>query len=207
MTKTNAFKIILILLFVAASFAAKETSEISKSKSKTSVSKNKYKFDLKKMKEEFNNTSAVKKGDTSKKVRKPTSTSKALILYSVRMIIYLTIITFIIVMVLKYLKKKKFTSGKGGLSNKFVEILETSYIGPKQSIGLVKIMDRVVMVGITENNITLLNELDKATEAAIVIKNKSESADMVSNQFSSTINGFLEKFKKSDINRVSDYEK
>jgi len=52
--------------------------------------------------------------------------------------------------------------GKGGI-NKFFKILGTVFIGPKKSICLVKAYDRVLVLGITEDKISMLTELEESS--------------------------------------------
>lgn len=53
--------------------------------------------------------------------------------------------------------------------NSTLELLETTYIGPKKSISLVRVGDRSVLVGVTDNQISVLTELDaEATKAVLV---------------------------------------
>ncbi len=53
--------------------------------------------------------------------------------------------------------------------NSALELLETTYVGPKKSISLVRVGDKSVLVGVTDNQISVLTELDaEATQAMLV---------------------------------------
>jgi len=54
---------------------------------------------------------------------------------------------------------KKLSGNKIG-RGRTIQIIEQTYLAPKKSVCLLKLADRVVLVGITENNISLLTELD-----------------------------------------------
>ncbi|SYZ74264.1 exported hypothetical protein [Candidatus Zixiibacteriota bacterium] len=45
--------------------------------------------------------------------------------------------------------------------HRLLEVLETTYISQKKSVALIRVAERSVLVGITEENITPLTELDK----------------------------------------------
>jgi len=60
-----------------------------------------------------------------------------------------------------YLLKKL---GKGKLGRKsggdLLEVIETTHLGPKRMISLVRVADKAVLVGVGESQMTLLTELD-----------------------------------------------
>ncbi len=59
--------------------------------------------------------------------------------------------------------------------NSALELLETTYVGPKKSISLVRVADRSVLVGVTDNQISVLTELDaEATQAVLVCDGEEE---------------------------------
>lgn len=52
--------------------------------------------------------------------------------------------------------------------NSALELLETTYVGPKKSISLVRVGDKSVLVGVTDHQISVLTELDaEATKAVL----------------------------------------
>jgi len=76
-----------------------------------------------------------------------------------RIAISLCIIVAIIyatVFVLRKLSGNRF-GGKRGSS---IQIIEQTYLAPKKSVCLLKLADRAVLVGITDQNINLLTELE-----------------------------------------------
>ncbi len=66
---------------------------------------------------------------------------------------------------------KKLTGKKSGvvLKSDVLEVLQTTHLGPRKTISLVKVGDRSVLVGVTEQQISTITELDqKETEAILV---------------------------------------
>lgn len=81
----------------------------------------------------------------------PSLTRIAITLVVVVAIIYLTV----------YLLRKLSGNRMGGVGRgKTVQVIEQTYLAPKKSVCLLKLADRAVLVGITDNNISLLSEFD-----------------------------------------------
>lgn len=80
----------------------------------------------------------------------PSLTRIAVSLIVIVAIIYLT------VFMLRKLSGSRFGGGKG----KTIEIVEQTYLAPKKSVCLLKLADRAVLVGITEQNINMLTEFN-----------------------------------------------
>jgi flagellar biogenesis protein FliO len=53
----------------------------------------------------------------------------------------------------------RFAKGKLGGSSKMIEIISTQYLGPKQSIAVVKISGRTMVLGISQDSINLISQL------------------------------------------------
>jgi flagellar biosynthetic protein FliO len=62
------------------------------------------------------------------------------------------------VYLLKRLMGKRY-SGNG--QHNLLEVLETTYVAPKKSVSLLRVADKSVLVGISENQMTVLTELDR----------------------------------------------
>ena len=80
----------------------------------------------------------------------PSLTRIGLSLCVIVAIIYLTI----------FLLKKLSGNRIGGKKGTAIQVVETTYLAPKKSVCLLKLADRAVLVGITDNNINLLTELE-----------------------------------------------
>lgn len=66
------------------------------------------------------------------------------------------------IFLLKKVTGQRYSPGhKGSL----MEVVETLYIAPKKTVSLIRVVDRTVLIGITEEHISVLSELDeKETE-------------------------------------------
>ena len=59
-----------------------------------------------------------------------------------------------------FLLKRSMGKKYAGGGNSILEVLETTSVAPKKTISLVKVMDKSVLIGVTENGISMLTELD-----------------------------------------------
>jgi len=74
-------------------------------------------------------------------------------------IVWLFVVLILLVFALWVLRKVLRFKGVTGIAGGAVQILEIQHIDPKKSIALVRILDRVLIVGCTENAISGLGEL------------------------------------------------
>lgn len=65
----------------------------------------------------------------------------------------------------------------GGNGNHAVEVLETTGIAPKKTISLVRVADKSVLVGVTENGMSLLTELSAEQTAEIIASRETAQSD------------------------------
>jgi len=70
--------------------------------------------------------------------------------------------------------------GKG--STTLLEILESTYVAPKKTISLVRVAEKAVLIGITENNMTVLTELD-ADQTAVALSGEETVTETDDQQF------------------------
>ena len=63
----------------------------------------------------------------------------------------------------------------GNRKNNIMEVLETTYVGPKKTVSLIRVADKSVLVGTTESNISILTELDEEKTSSILKGMKTES--------------------------------
>ena len=66
---------------------------------------------------------------------------------------------------LKKMMGKKYSGNK---KHNLLEVLETTYIGPKKSISLIKVADKSVLVASTETQISMLTEMDSEATKEIL---------------------------------------
>ncbi len=58
---------------------------------------------------------------------------------------------------LKKMMGRKYT---GNRTNNLLEVLETTYVAPKKTVSLIRVADKAVLIGVAENNISILSEID-----------------------------------------------
>ena len=78
----------------------------------------------------------------------------------IKMLVALAVVVVCIyvgIFLLKKLMAKRHT-GRSGSS--LLEVIETAYIDPKKSLSLVRVADKSVLIGVTDNQISVLTELD-----------------------------------------------
>ncbi len=87
----------------------------------------------------------------------------------------LVVVLFCIYGSIFFLKKVMGKKLSGNKINKTLEVLETTYLAPKKSISLVRIANRSVLVGVTEQQISVLTELtDEETSDLILSEETAE---------------------------------
>lgn len=62
----------------------------------------------------------------------------------------------------------------GNRQNSVLEVLETTYVGPKKTVSLIRVADKAVLVGITDGAISVLAELDADQTAEITARENVE---------------------------------
>ncbi|MFC1538594.1 flagellar biosynthetic protein FliO [Candidatus Latescibacterota bacterium] len=75
-----------------------------------------------------------------------------------RFIFALAIVLILLILTLwflKYIMKLRNT----GITNGEIDVLEIKYIEPKKAIAIIRVLNRVMIVGLAENSITALGEL------------------------------------------------
>ncbi len=111
-----------------------------------------------------------------------------------KMILALAVVIIAIyggIYLLKRLTSRKHSSRSG---TSLLEVLETAYIDPKKSLSLVRVANKSVLIGVTDNQISVLTELDPqltttALESA-AHKAQTESFGQLLRSASSKLNVF-----------------
>lgn len=92
---------------------------------------------------------------------------------------------------LKKMMGKKYSGNK---KHNLLEVLETTYIGPKKSISLIKVADKSVLVASTDTQISMLTEMDSEATKEILSQIKVEEAKP--DQFATLLQGAFGKLKE-----------
>jgi flagellar protein FliO/FliZ len=79
---------------------------------------------------------------------------------------------------------KKYSFKRGGSSLLNIKVINNQMIMPKKFLSVVKVKDKLLILGISDNNITLLKEID------------ADENDISDEAFQNTNQGFAEIFKK-----------
>jgi flagellar protein FliO/FliZ len=92
-----------------------------------------------------------------------------------------------------YYTKRKFKSKETGFNGKLIRVLGNTYIGMKKHISLVEVPGAILVLGITNDNISLLTKVE---DDAIVEKLREHGGD-ISSSFSEQLQRLSLKFKNS----------
>ncbi|HOD35788.1 MAG TPA: flagellar biosynthetic protein FliO [Syntrophales bacterium] len=82
------------------------------------------------------------------------------ILSILKMMSALALVLGLMVVAMYVLKKFMNRTGGGIETDEFVKIVSTRYLGPKNSIVILDVLGRVIVVGISNQQISLLTEID-----------------------------------------------
>ena len=83
---------------------------------------------------------------------------------------------------------KKIGLGQGSSAGSMIKVLETKMVAPKKYIAIVEIADKILSVGITEQSINLLTELDVECAKKIRSSVVCSSPAKMSGTFASILN-------------------
>lgn len=75
-----------------------------------------------------------------------------------------------------------------------LEVLETTAVAPKKTISLVRVADKAVLVGVTENGISMLTELTPDQTAEIIAAQAKPASDESFSKVFATATGKLREF-------------
>lgn len=100
----------------------------------------------------------------------------------IKLIFPLLIICLILYGLLVFVKRYSFKRGGSSLVN--IKVINNQMIMPKKFLSIVKVKDKLLILGISDNNITLLKEID------------ADENDISNEAFQNPNQGFGEIFKK-----------
>jgi flagellar biosynthetic protein FliO len=81
----------------------------------------------------------------------------------IKLVLSLVLIVGLIYVSMYFLKRLSFTTKKR-LGGSDIEVLQRTYIAPKKGIYIVRVQSKILVLGITDNNINLLTELPELTD-------------------------------------------
>lgn len=115
--------------------------------------------------------------------------------------IFIAIVGFILIVYLAYFATKKMGKRLSirGVGNKNIKILESISVGQNKSIAIIETAGKVLLIGITQNEITLISELD---ENMIDRVEDEKSANGMA--FSKAFKSVLEKKLNKNFNKTKE---
>lgn len=119
-------------------------------------------------------TAGTKAGLSPEKSPVTSMSATSSILKMVSALVVVVICIYGAIFALKKLMGRKITGRSG--SEGILEVLETAHLGPKKMVSVVRIADRSVLIGVTDNQISLLSELDEVRTAQITTAPEQEIA-------------------------------
>lgn len=91
----------------------------------------------------------------------------------IKMVSALVVVVICIYGGIYLLKRMMYGNNRQRSRAALLEVIETTHVGPKKTLSLVRVADRSVLVGVTENQISVLTELD-ADETAVILAREPE---------------------------------
>jgi len=112
---------------------------------------------------------------------------------TIGMSIFKTLSALVVVLVCIYagiFLLKKFLGRRYNSSSKenLLQIMETAYVGQKKTVSLVRVANKSVLIGVTDNNISILSELSEEETANMVEDNKPVEEDSFDRILKTTFN-------------------
>jgi|GEM_PF-1526471 len=118
--------------------------------------------------------------------------SPALSIWAVMKIFFLLAIVIALILAAVWALKKLSPNLAAGKTAGVIRILSSAYLGPKRAFILVEVLDRIMLVGITETDIALIAEFNDPQEVA-EIRARAAGKNFPGEQFSSVLTSFFKK--------------
>lgn len=120
----------------------------------------------------------------------------------IRMVLGLMVVLVLIAFSIRFLKgiQRSTMMKRVGSAGELLEVIETCYLGNQQKIVLMRMHDRMCAIGVTNQGISMLRDLDMDPNS---LRHPTRNGDENTAAFGDTVNRLLERFKKPK--RVSEY--
>ena len=116
---------------------------------------------------------------------------------SLRNISYVLIVIGLLILFLHFLRKiVSRPMGGAASAGEHFQVLQQFHMGPKKSISLVKVYDRILILGVTETTITNLLEIEEEEEVEQILTRLAGSRKEQQASFREIYQGLLSRFKK-----------
>ena len=115
---------------------------------------------------------------------------------SLRNISYTLIVLALLIIFLHFLRKFVQRPISGVSPGEHFRVLQQFHLGPKKSIALVKLFDRLLLLGVTETSITTLSEISDVEEVERLLARLKDSGGGQAPNFREIYQGLLSRIKK-----------
>jgi flagellar protein FliO/FliZ len=112
--------------------------------------------------------SDAEKNSAGETATTPPETTGSTFYSLIRMVSALVIVIGCIYGGIFLLKRASGSRTSGSSKNKALEVLETAYVAPKKTVSLIRVADKSVLIGVTENGMSVLTELDSSQTAELI---------------------------------------
>lgn len=117
-------------------------------------------------------------------------------IWSLRNIGYVLAVIGLLILFLHFLRKIVNRPMGASLIGEHFQVLQQFHMGPKKTISLVKVYNRLLLLGITETTITTLLEITEEEEVDQILTRISDSRKDQQTNFREIYQGLLSRFKK-----------
>ena len=117
-----------------------------------------------------------------------------------RTLLSLVVIGVLIYLVLFLLRKSLYKRWRGGDGGDLVSVLGSTFMGPKKAVYLLKVMDRILIVGVTDAHISLLSEITEASAVESAIRASRYGGGASPSRFFEHLDAFVTRLKKGERN-------
>ncbi len=94
----------------------------------------------------------------------------------IKMLSALVIVIFCVYIGLYLLKRLMVNRYAANGHKHLLQVIQTTYVGPKKSVALVRVADRSVLIGVTDSQISVLAQLD-VNETGAILENETETGE------------------------------
>ncbi len=105
----------------------------------------------------------------------------------------LSVVVGLMILLIYFIKKSGITQGIS-TQGSLIKVLETKMVAPKKYIAIVEVAGKCLALGVTEQNINLLTNLDDSVSEQM----KTEGTDKPSTSFAKLLNNVKASMKKKD---------
>lgn len=113
----------------------------------------------------------------------------------VRMVLSLAVILFLVAAVFYGLRRFAFRNRLTSRGSGMLDVLETTGILPGKTLALVRVSDRVLLLGLSQDSVRCLCEFEGAKALEIIQASDKGNMPKIMTQFSDQLNSFLGRFK------------